>query len=67
VKVIDARGYATNYTYDSLDRLIQISYPDGTAEYYEYWSDGKLKQKTDGRFPSQLHNHLDGKHYYLPV
>ncbi len=41
--------YVTGYTYDSLDRIRHITYPDGFAVDYEYDSGGNLAQVKDGQ------------------
>jgi RHS repeat-associated protein len=32
----DSEGYVLTYSYDNLDRVTKITYPDGTADLYDY-------------------------------
>jgi RHS repeat-associated protein len=43
----DANGNLTTYNYDSMQRLRSITYPDGSADRYDYRVDGLLRQTTD--------------------
>lgn len=42
----DAEGYTRNFQYDALDRLTQITYPDGTSTHY-VWNRLDLASVTD--------------------
>ena len=43
-------GRTTTYTYDKLNRVIKIEYPDGLVGYEQFWYDdvGSLQYKRDG-------------------
>ena len=40
--VTDPRGQTTRYGYDIVDRLTEITYPDGTKEHFTYDNNGNL-------------------------
>ena len=35
-RVVDGRSYASDYTFDALDRVREMTYPDGEALTYSY-------------------------------
>ncbi|MCX5715098.1 MAG: DUF6443 domain-containing protein [Candidatus Omnitrophica bacterium] len=43
IKTVDAAPFTTEYTYDSLDRLFTLKYPDATLIKYEYTVQGTTK------------------------
>ncbi|MHC1741440.1 MAG: RHS repeat-associated core domain-containing protein [Syntrophobacteraceae bacterium] len=43
------RTYVTGYSYDSMGRIRQVTYPDGFAAIYEYDTGGNLARVTNGR------------------
>jgi len=45
-KFISGKGAPTDFTYDDLDRLHEVIYPDGETLSYSYRSDGALESVT---------------------
>lgn len=43
------RTYVTGYSYDSMGRIRQVTYPDGFTAIYEYDTGGNLARVTNGR------------------
>src|SRR5207253_1198613 len=44
---IDANGQRTSFAYDAVDRLVAVTYADGTMETRAYDKDGDLVLKVD--------------------
>ena len=45
----DAKGNTIRYAYDENDRLVNITYPDGTSVSYQYDASGRRTAMTDSR------------------
>lgn len=48
IKNVTSASYTIERTYDSLDRLITVTYPDSTIVKYAYNTQGGIKSVTDG-------------------
>ena len=44
--ITDPRGQTTSYSYDIVDRLTEVVYPDGTKEHFTYDNNGNLLTRT---------------------
>ncbi len=47
-RMVDDRTYVTGWTYDSMDRVRSITYPDGFEIHYEYDAGNNLASIVDG-------------------
>jgi RHS repeat-associated protein len=56
-KITTANLQSTAYAYDSLNRLIQTTYPDGTQESYLYDNTGNIVSKTDRKNLQTLYSY----------
>jgi len=45
--IFDADGYKTQYTYDGMDRVSRVLYPDGRSEEYVYNANGQIDYYKD--------------------
>jgi len=63
----NARDYDTAFTYDALNRLTQVTYPDSTSESYTYDANGNLLTRTNGKgtttYTYDLLDRLTGVNY----
>jgi RHS repeat-associated protein len=47
-RTVDSQTYVTGFTYDSMDRVRQVIYPDGFTAYYNYDEGNNLAAIVDG-------------------
>ncbi len=59
-ETIQGQDYTSTYAYDSLSRLAQLGYPDGTSVQYRYNPQGQVSQITGSGFQAVYTYHVDG-------
>jgi len=57
--VADAESYTLTYSYDNLDRVTQIEYPDTTTQLYSYVNTGTNAYGTANAVDKDLHSYTD--------
>ena len=66
-KVVNESSFSTQYTYDSLDRVVNMNYPDGEVVQHTYNIQGMLEKLRSTTYASDYITNLNYNQAYQPI